>query len=144
MNFDPLLLRNQLCHRFYMVSNAFTRAYRPALEALDLTYPQYVVMMALWEKDGITVKDLLNITQIDGGAMSLMLKKLAQKELIVLSPSEEDKRVKHILLTDKAQKLKEHAVEVPNSLKCKLNHMSPSELSELMTLLDKLQQGIEP
>ncbi|MEL7442746.1 MAG: MarR family transcriptional regulator, partial [Pseudomonadota bacterium] len=51
---ELLKLENQLCHRFYTLSNAFTRAYRPLLKALDITYPQYVTLMALWEHDGIT------------------------------------------------------------------------------------------
>ena len=67
---ELLKLENQLCHRFYTLSNAFTRAYRPLLKALDITYPQYVTLMALWETDHITIAELLDRTAIDGGAMS--------------------------------------------------------------------------
>lgn len=76
---ELLKLENQLCHRFYTLSNAFTRAYRPLLKTLDITYPQYVTLMALWENDDITIANLLEVTDIDGGAMSLILKKLEAK-----------------------------------------------------------------
>ncbi len=76
---ELLKLENQLCHRFYTLSNAFTRAYRPLLKALDITYPQYVTLMALWETDDITIAELLEKTVIDGGAMSLILKKLKKR-----------------------------------------------------------------
>ena len=75
---DTLKLESQLCHRFYTLSNAFTRAYRPMLKSLDITYPQYVVMMALWEQSNVTIAELLDKTVIDGGAMTLILKKLEQ------------------------------------------------------------------
>ncbi|MEC8226255.1 MAG: MarR family transcriptional regulator, partial [Pseudomonadota bacterium] len=67
MKYPQLKLDNQLCHRLYMASNGIARAYRDSLNQLDLTYPQYVVMMALWEKDQISIAELLEKTAIDGG-----------------------------------------------------------------------------
>ena len=75
MSSDQLKLENQLCHRLYMASNSIVRAYREPLNELNITYPQYVVMMALWEKDKITITELLDKTLIDGGAMTQILKK---------------------------------------------------------------------
>lgn len=72
-------LKNLLCHRLYTASNAITRTYRPFLEALQLTYPQYITMVALWEKDNLSVKELHKITEIDNGCLSLMLKKMLEK-----------------------------------------------------------------
>ena len=66
MSFEQLKLKNQLCHRLYMASNSIARAYREPLAALNLTYPQYVVMMALWERDKITIAQLIDKTAIDG------------------------------------------------------------------------------
>jgi len=136
---DLLKLENQLCHRFYLLSNAFTRAYRPLLERLDITYPQYVTLMALWEQDGITVAELLLKTGIDGGAMSLILKKLQQKAFLNVIKDENDKRIKRISLTEKGRSSKEEATSIPAQMLCKLEGMSVAEGRELITLLDKLQ-----
>ncbi len=134
-----LRLENQLCHRFYLLSNAFTRAYRPLLEELDITYPQYVVMMALWEKDDITVATLLDKTGIDGGAMSLMLKKLVQKDYVEIHKDEKDARVKVIKLTTKGNNAKQVAIDIPAQMMCKLDGFSEDEAKQLRDLMDKLQ-----
>lgn len=103
---ELLKLENQLCHRFYTLSNAFTRAYRPLLKALDITYPQYVTLMALWESDNITIAELLDRTSIDGGAMSLILKKLEDKTYLRVVKDEQDKRVKRVCLTNTGKQKK--------------------------------------
>ena len=121
---EALKLENQLCHRFYTLSNAFTRAYRPLLAALDITYPQYVVMMALWEQDDVTIAGLLNKTLIDGGAMSLILKKLEQKGLLTVKQDEKDKRVKKVLLTEAGRAAKTTAEAVPAQMLCKFQGMT--------------------
>ena len=74
MSFEQLKLKNQLCHRLYMASNSIARAYRAPLAEINLTYPQYVVMMALWEEDKITISDLIERTAIDGSALTQILK----------------------------------------------------------------------
>ncbi len=133
-----LKLENQLCHRFYTLSNAFTRAYRPLLKALDITYPQYVTLMALWETDGITIAELLERTAIDGGAMSLILKKLEDKKFLTVTKDETDKRVKRVKLTKVGKEKKQLAEDVPAQMLCKLNGMSTEESRTLKMLLDKL------
>ena len=135
---ELLKLENQLCHRFYTLSNAFTRAYRPLLKALDITYPQYVILMALWETDHITIAELLERTAIDGGAMSLILKKLEDKGFLMVNKDETDKRVKRVQLTKMGKKKKTIAEEVPAQMLCKLKGMSAEESRELVKLLDKL------
>lgn len=142
MKSETLFLDNQLCHRFYVVSNALTRAYRPMLEALDLTYPQYIVMMSLWQKDQVTVKELLQHTQIDGGAMTLMLKKLEKKLIVNITPSEEDKRVKLISLTEKGQALQQKALKLRESVLCQFAPISEQELLQLTELVDKLKNNL--
>ncbi len=140
---DHLKLENQLCHRLYLLSNAFTRAYRPLLDQLNITYPQYVVMMALWEQDQINIAQLLSKTGIDGGAMSLILKKLAQKDYLELKSDKVDKRVKKIHLTTAGLALKHEASQIPQAMLCKLQGVSEVEALELITLLDKLKGCFE-
>ena len=135
---ELLKLENQLCHRFYTLSNAFTRAYRPLLDALDITYPQYVTLMALWEQSGITIAELLEKTMIDGGAMSLILKKLEAKGFLHISKDEQDKRVKRVLLSEKGKAAKIEAEAIPQQMLCKLDGMSHDESKQLVHLLDKL------
>ncbi len=136
---DALLqLDNQLCHRFYMVSNAFSRVYRPLLKELDITYPQYVVMMALWEQDHITIKQLLERTRIDGGAMSLMLKKLVQKGFVHIDAHQSDKRARIVVLTEFGQNAKRAAKHIPEQMLCHNQSLSEAELKTLMGLIDKL------
>ncbi|OUS28112.1 MarR family transcriptional regulator ['Osedax' symbiont bacterium Rs2_46_30_T18] len=138
MKYDQLKLDQQLCHRLYIASNGLTRAYRPLLDALNLTYPQYVVMMALWEEDGITVQTLLQKTAVNGGAMSLILKKMMDKKLLSVTPSDEDKRKKLIHLLPTGIQLQEQAAEVPTKIQCSFANIEKSDLHQLINLLDKV------
>ncbi|EPJ48213.1 MAG: putative OhrR transcriptional regulator, MarR/EmrR family protein [Osedax symbiont Rs2] len=138
MKHHQLKLDQQLCHRLYIASNGLTRAYRHLLEALNLTYPQYVVMMALWEEDGITVQVLLEKTAVNGGAMSLILKKMIDKKLLTVTPSEEDKRKKLIHLLPTGQQLQDQAAEVPTKIQCSFPNIEKADLHQLIGLLDKV------
>lgn len=142
MNTDQLLLSNQICHRAYVLSNAITRAYRPLLAPLDITYPQYVVMMALWEQDNIEINQLLKKTLIDAGAMSLMLKKLQTKSLLSVSASEADKRIKVVALTDKGRSLRYLAQEIPSKIKCCAPSLTLAEINTFKTIADKLNSDL--
>ncbi len=135
---DLLKLENQLCHRFYSVSNAFTRAYRPLLKSLDITYPQYLVMMALWEQDNQTITQLVEKCRIDAGALTLILKKLNQKGFIEIKSSQQDKRVKEVVLTKKGLTAKSDAVNIPKQLLCQLQNLDADEMGQLKVLIDKL------
>lgn len=135
---DLLKLENQLCHRFYSVSNAFTRAYRPLLKSLDITYPQYLVMMAMWEQDKQTISQLVEKCRIDAGALTLILQKLSQKDFVEITPSSHDKRVKVVALTPKGHATKDDALAVPKQLLCQLQNLDAAEMNQLKTLTDKL------
>lgn len=135
---ELLKLENQLCHRFYTLSNAFTRSYRPLLKSLDITYPQYVTLMALWETDDVPIAALLQKTSIDGGAMSLILKKLEDKGFLTVVKDEADKRVKKVKLTPTGEQKKAQAEAVPTQMICKINGMTEQEGKTLRDLLDKL------
>jgi len=136
MTFEQLKLKNQLCHRLYMASNSIARAYREPLTEINLTYPQYVVMMALWEQDKITIATLIEKTAIDGGAMTQILKKMTDKTLISVIKNQQDKRKRLIKLTDNGQALKLKAANIPNKVRCKFNRIDPDQAQQLMQMLD--------
>jgi DNA-binding MarR family transcriptional regulator len=136
MSINQLKLKNQLCHRLYMASNSIVRAYRELLSVLNITYPQYVVMMALWEQDKITIAQLVEKTAIDGGAMTQILKKMADKSLLNIVKDQQDKRKRLVKLTQQGQALKLDAVNIPNKISCKFNSIDSAQVKQLMQLLD--------
>lgn len=140
---DSLKLENQLCHRLYLLSNAFTRAYRPLLDKLGITYPQYLVLMALWETDGVTIASLTERTGIDAGAMTLILKKLVNKTLLDIRKDEKDKRVRHVFLTEEGKALKVQAKAIPEQMLCKFNDFDMAEYQKLLQTLDKLNSCLK-
>lgn len=137
-NSEKLKLGNQICHRLYVASNAIVRAYRPFLEHLNLTYPQYVVMMGLWENDGVEVSQLQQQTLIDGGALTLILKKLQAKNMIDICACQEDRRRKHIHLSRQGQDLKQDALKYLHQKECQAGALNETELAQLSSSLDKL------
>jgi DNA-binding MarR family transcriptional regulator len=136
MSFEQLTLKNQLCHRLYMASNSIVRTYREPLIKLNITYPQYVVMMALWEQDKITIAALVEKTAIDGGAMTQILKKMADKGLLEIIKDQHDKRKRLVELTQHGQALKIKAVNIPNEISCRFNSIDSMQANQLMQLLD--------
>lgn len=135
---DNLKLSNQICHRYYVASNAITRAYRPFLAELDLTYPQYIVMLSMWENDEVDIGHIKQETMIDGGALSLMLKKLESKGLIHLKTSEQDARSKIVCLTDAGKSLKAEAEDIPSKLLCQVPQLSLEEVELVKSISDKV------
>ncbi|MFT6529254.1 MAG: DNA-binding MarR family transcriptional regulator [Psychrosphaera sp.] len=123
-----------------MASNRIIRNYRDPLIQLDLTYPQYIVMMALWEKDGITIADLLEKTAIDGGAMTQILKKMTDKSLLSIVKDENDKRKRIIKLETHGSELRHQAAAIPDKIRCSFSHMTDQEAQQLIALLDKVNQ----
>ena len=136
MSFEQLKLKNQLCHRLYMASNSIARAYREPLGELNLTYPQYVVMMALWEQDEVTIAELIDKTAIDGGALTQILKKMTDKSLLNVIKDEHDKRKRLVQLTRTGQSLKLKAADIPKRIFCKFDSIDTTQAQQLMQLLD--------
>jgi MarR family transcriptional regulator, organic hydroperoxide resistance regulator len=136
-----LQLRNQLCLALYSATNALTRAYRPLLEPLGLTYPQYLVMLALWEEDGVSVTDLCQRTRLDTGTVTPLLKRLADKGLLVRGRSEEDERRRVITLTREGAALQEAAGEVPVRMAC-LEVLTPQQGTQLKRLAETLYRNL--
>lgn len=136
-----LLLDNQLCFRLYSASKAVTMAYAPLLAPLDLTYPQYLTMIVLWESDNISVKDLGERLNLDSGTLSPLLKKLEAKKLLAKKRLAEDERVVTIKLTQKGVDLKKKALEVPAQILCKMD-LKVKEAIDLQKKLDELLKNL--
>jgi len=107
------LLDDQLCFALYAASRAVTACYRPLLDALGLTYPQYLVMLVLWEQDSISVRDLGNALQLESSTLSPLLKRLEAGGLLRRERRAEDERSVALRLTEAGAQLREKARTVP-------------------------------
>jgi DNA-binding MarR family transcriptional regulator len=135
-NADALLqLDNQLCFALYSTSLAMTRLYKPLLETLGLTYPQYLAMLVLWEKDGLMVSELGERLYLDSGTLTPLLKRLESSGLISRLRAVEDERRVHITLTAAGRKLKAQAAQIPG---CILS-ASQCSIPELIALTQQVQ-----
>lgn len=110
---DPLRLDSMLCFAVYAAGHAFTRFYKPRLDALGLTYPQYLVFMVLWEADGITVKTLGDRLFLDSGTITPLIKRLEARGLLRRQRDDEDERQVRIFLTPEGRGLRAKALAVP-------------------------------
>ena len=137
-HYPQLQLDNQICHRLYVLSNGITRAYRPLLKTLDITYPQYLVLMALWQHASLEVGEIQSLTKIDSGALSLILKKLQQKQCIALTAAEHDKRVKMVSLTAQGWSLRDKARDIPAKLLCQVKGLTEVQWQQFRELSDLL------
>lgn len=138
---QKLKLENQICHSLYSATNALVRAYRPLLEKIELTYPQYLVMMALWQEDGVMIKNLVERTRFDAGTLTPILKRLQEKQLLELVKSEQDSRQKDVHLTVQGRQLAETAQSIPDALSCQID-LSLDEALQLKQLSEKLYKTI--
>jgi Transcriptional regulators len=132
-----LRLKNQLCFPLYAASREIIRHYRPHLDALDLTYTQYITMMVLWEEREISVKQLGNRLYLDSGTLTPLLKSLEAKGYVTRCRSEADERVVLIRLTDAGLKLQEKALSVPVGMRQCVT-LTEEEAAVLYKLLYKL------
>ncbi len=136
---DNLMLDNQLCFALYSATNAITRVYRQLLDEHDLTYPQYLVLLVLWEKDGVAVRDLMQRLKLDSGTLSPILKRLERAGLVSKQRNDIDERIVRISLTDKSKQLKPVIAEVQKQVACQTG----LDNKEFFTLLQKLNQLAE-
>lgn len=134
-----------LCFAIYGAAHAFTRAYKPLLEPLGLTYPQYLVMMALWAEDGQKVKTLGDRLGLDSGTLSPLLKRLEQSGLVKRKRDAEDERQVKITLTPQGVELKERSsgvmAEIGKATGCSLNEVTA--LREALVGLKERLEGAE-
>jgi len=113
-----LELDKQICHSLYSASNALVRAYRPLLSPLDLTYPQYLVMMSLWQYNEVSIRQLSEHCLLDSGTLTPLLKRLEGKGLLHRQHSTADERQKVISLSERGQLLKVRAESIPEQMAC--------------------------
>ena len=111
-------LDRQVCHSLYSASNSLVRAYRPLLEQLDLTYPQYLVMMSLWQRDRVSISDLVRHTRLDAGTLTPLLRRLQKKGLIDIQVADSDERRRVITITGQGRSLKKSAEKIPGQIAC--------------------------
>lgn len=117
--YDCLKLDNQLCFPLYVCAKEIVRQYKPFLDELDLTYTQYIAMMAMWEHKELSVKALGEYLFLDSGTLTPVLKTLEKKGYVERKRSQEDERSLIVILTAAGEKLKERAVKVPSKIaKC--------------------------
>ena len=142
----PLLLGNQICFAIYSTAHAFNRVYKPLLDRLRLTYPQYLVMLVLWERDGVPVKDIGERLFLDSGTLTPLLKRLEAAQLIKRTRNPADERQVLIALTSQGHALKEKARTVPQSIlaasACSIGELSAMK-NDLVALRDRLNAVLE-
>ncbi|GAB3768453.1 MarR family transcriptional regulator [Spirosoma horti] len=118
---NKLLLDSQLCFPLYALSRQVTAQYRPLLEKLELTYPQYLVLLLLWESDNRTVGELGERLLLDSGTLTPLLKRMAQKGLLTRQRNQVDERQVTIQLTESGRGLQAQAMDIPTQLQESLN-----------------------
>ena len=147
---DLLHLEDQLCFALYAASRAMTAAYAPLLEGLDLTYPQYLVLLVLWDHDGERVSHIGERLQLDSATLTPLLKRLEARGLVERRRSAADERVVEVFLTAEGKRLKRRAAEIPLRVFAKSGLTGP-ELAALRATLQDLtrrlraeQRGLVP
>ena len=134
-NDEYLKLENQLCFPLYATSRMITRMYQPLLEKIGLTYPQYIVMLVLWEADALSVKEIGERVQLNTNTLTPLLKRMQELKYINRVRSTEDERIVLVNLTQAGQDMKLKALEIPHELIASLNYPADKAI-ELKRLLD--------
>jgi len=141
----PLQLDNQICFAVYSTAHAFNRVYKPLLDRLGLTYPQYLVMLVLWERDDVPLKDIGERLFLDSGTLTPLLKRMETADLIKRTRNTADERQVLIALTPKGLALKEKARAVPEGIlassACSLGELSRIK-AEIVALRDRLNAAL--
>ncbi|MCD8520796.1 MAG: MarR family transcriptional regulator [Saccharospirillaceae bacterium] len=139
---NPLLLDKQLCFSLYATSLAMTQVYKPLLEPLGLTYPQYLVLLILWEQDGLGLKDIAARLGQKPGALTPVIKRMEAEGLISRARSSADERLLEIRLSEHGRSLREQALQVNACAASHCNAAIP-ELMDLKERLDVLRRALQ-
>jgi len=144
--YEALRLKNQLCFPVYKANRLILRAYQPLLEALELTYPQYLVLMVLWEHEELSVKEIGEWLMLNTNTLTPLLKRLQKRELITRKRSIADERKVVVRLTSEGKELREQALTIPTRLMASM-HMPVEELQalkqQLHTFIDAMEKAQE-
>ncbi|MFZ6870515.1 MarR family winged helix-turn-helix transcriptional regulator [Undibacterium sp. Di27W] len=138
---NMLALENQFCFALYSSSLALTKAYKPMLDALGLTYPQYLVMLVLWEQDNVLVKDIGHALFLDSGTLTPLLKRLEANGLLERHRDESDERQVRITLTPAGKDLRNAALDIPQKILC-ASGQSKETLMQLRSQLNDLRNEL--
>ena len=139
---EILKLSNQLCFPLYACGKEIVRKYKPILDKFDLTYTQYIVLLVLWEKDNLSVKEIGKKIYLDSGTLTPLIVKLEKKGIVKKKKNKNDERGLIISLTKKGQDLKEEIVQVPQYISSCVN-LSQEEAITLYKLLYKVLGGFD-
>lgn len=142
MSYEQLKLSNQICFPVYAASRLITREYQPYLDELGITYPQYLVLMVLWEKDDQTVNDIGKKLILNTNTITPLLKRLQKLGFIDRKRSEEDERKVMISLTPKGKEMEHKAAAIPEKLVAGLMD-SPMKAEDLLAMKENLYQVID-
>jgi DNA-binding MarR family transcriptional regulator len=143
---EALNLDNQLCFTVYACSRAMTQLYRPWFDEIGITYPQYLVLLVLWEQDGVTVKELGERLFLDSGTLTPLLKRMEAAKLVTRKRSTEDERKVFIHLAEAGKQLEVQACTIPSEM-MRQRGLTPDEFTGLLAdfkgLLAKLHQTLD-
>ena len=135
--YESLKLKSQLCFPLYACAKEIIRRYKPFLDQVDLTYTQYITMMALWANTSMNVRELGSCLFLDSGTLTPVLKKLEAKGYLTRSRSKEDERNLIVTVTEKGWELREQALSIPQAMSACIN-LKPEEAEFLYRILYKL------
>ena len=141
-NSKSLQLENQICFPLYVIAKEITGLYRPFLDEIDITYPQYLVMMVLWENDGLAVNHIGEKLFLDSGTLTPLLKRLETKGIISRKRKKEDERVVEVFLTESGRQLQQKACEIPKKIQNKIG-VETEDLLHLKETILKILNKIE-
>lgn len=141
---EQLKLKNQICFPLYATSRLVIQKYKPLLDKLEVTYPQYLVLLVLWEQDKISVKEISRQLFLETNTLTPLLKRMQDNGLVERNRSKKDERIVTISLTKKGKKLQLKASEIPQQLLCEMEY-TPTEkedLRQLKIILDRILNRI--
>lgn len=140
MDDKQLLLKSQICFPLYSASRLITKAYKPHLDKMGLTYPQYLVLMVLWENDGLTVNKISEKLLLNTNTISPLLKRMEKMEILERSRSSEDERSVIVQLTESGKQLKTMALPIPDELFKEIlsDNLKIEDMLKLKDILGKL------
>lgn len=141
-NSESLKLENQICFPLYVIAKQITALYRPFLDELDITYPQYLVMMTLWENDGLAVNNIGEKLYLDSGTLTPLLKRLEAKGFIMRKRKKEDERVVQVFISESGKALQQKACEIPAKMHQKVG-VSKEDWAELSDSVKKILNKID-
>lgn len=140
MSYQQLMLDNQLCFRIYTAARLITATYTPYFKKFGITYPQYLVLMLLWEEDNRVISDITDRLHLETNTVTPLLQRMEKQGLIERKKSKTDSRQRIVSLTGKGREMEEEIKEVPNCIAKDIlkEGMEPEELRAMVLLLDKL------